>query len=371
LPAVDDPPTFLPQETQIKFATEDSGRKVIVSKLKVGIIGLGEVAQIIHLPVLESLSDRFEVTAICDISSKLLEVIGNGYHVPNRFVDAVELTNLPELDAVLICNSDEYHAECVISAVKNKKHVLIEKPMCLTLQEADDIIRVRDEMGVKVMVGYMRRYAPAFLQMVEEVKNLDKINYVRVRDIIGGNHLFIDQSSKVYRFDDIGNAPTDLRSAYRLLCGLGSHDLSAMREAIGFPKGVVSARQWNNGRFMNAILEYDGFHVTYETGIDNIRRFDAHIEVYGNNKSLKVQYNTPYMRHLPTILEVNETIGEAYHETVVRPTFKDAYTCQFEYFYDMIVNDLTPKTTPEDAKEDLKLFRMLIEAMKKNEPGSE
>ncbi|WP_246078989.1 gfo/Idh/MocA family oxidoreductase [Paenibacillus piri] len=254
------------------------------------------------------------------------------------------------------------------------------------MQEADEIIRVRDEMGVKVMVGYMRRYAPAYLQLVEEVKKLDKINYVRVRDIIGGNHLFINQSSNVYRFDDIqehdkqeraerahrlvedaiGDAPADLRSAYRLLCGLGSHDLSAMREVIGLPKRVVSARQWNNGRFMSAILEYDGFHVTYETGIDNIRRFDACIEVYGSDKSLKVQYNTPYMRHLPTTLQVNETIGEAYHETVVRPTFKDAYTCQFEYFYDVVMKGLTLKTTPEDAKEDLKLFRKLIEAMKES-----
>lgn len=358
-----------------------------MSKLKVGIIGLGEVAQIIHLPVLESLSDRFEVTAICDISAKLLQVIGDQYQVPNRFVEAHELTKLPELDVVLICNSDEYHADCVIAALQNRKHVLIEKPMCLTIQEADEMIRVRDEMGVKVMVGYMRRYAPAFVQLVEEVKKLDTINYVRVRDIIGGNHLFIDQSSQVFRFDDIlehaksdraeraarlvheaiGDAPADLVSAYRLLCGLGSHDLSAMREVIGFPKRVVSARQWNKGRFMSAILEYDGFHVTYETGIDQIRRFDAHIEVYGSNKSLKVQYNTPYMRHLPTTLQVNETVGEAYHETMVRPTFKDAYVCQFEYLYDVIVQDLTPKTTPEDAKEDLKLFRMLIDAMRENE----
>jgi predicted dehydrogenase len=361
-----------------------------VTKLKVGIIGLGEVAQIIHFPVLESLSDKYEVTAICDISPKLVEIVGNRYQIPNRFMDAAELTSSPEVDVVLICNSDEYHAECALSAINHNKYVLIEKPMCLTLQEADDIIRARDETGVKVMVGYMRRYAPAFLQMVEEVKKLDKINYARVRDIIGGNHLFIDQSSKVYRFDDIsehakadrteraarlvkdaiGEAPANLRSAYRLLCGLGSHDLSAMREVIGFPKRVVSARQWNNGRFMSAILEYDGFHVTYETGIDHIRRFDAHIEVYGNDKSWKVQYNTPYMRHLPTTLQAAETAGEQYLETEVRPTFKDAYTCQFEYFYDVVVNDLTPKTTPEDAKEDLKLFRMLIEAMRDSGPTS-
>ncbi|TVY07379.1 Gfo/Idh/MocA family oxidoreductase [Paenibacillus cremeus] len=365
-----------------------------MTKYKVGIIGLGEVAQIIHLPVLESLSDRFEVTAICDISPKLLEVIGDRYRVPvqRRFTNAAELTSLAELDAVLICNSDEYHAECVISALQNRKHVLIEKPMCLTMQEADEIIRVRDEMGMKVMVGYMRRYAPAFVQMAEEVKRLSKINYVRVRDLIGGNHLFINQSSNVYRFDDIPehakldrteraarlveeaigeDASTDLKSAYRLLCGLGSHDLSAMRELIGFPKRVMAATQWNQGRFISAILEYDGFRVTYETGIDSNRLFDAHIQVYGSDKSLKVQYNTPYMRHLPTTLHVSATEGEAYEEKVIRSTFKDPYTCQFEAFYDVLAHDLTPKTTPEDSKSDLQLFRMLIEAMKESETRRE
>lgn len=97
-----------------------------IPRIKLGIIGLGEVAQIIHFPVLESLSERYEITAICDISPKLLEVIGNRYHVPNRYVDAAEMASLPELDAVLICNSDEYHADCVIAAIKNRKHVLVE-----------------------------------------------------------------------------------------------------------------------------------------------------------------------------------------------------------------------------------------------------
>ncbi|MFC5452352.1 Gfo/Idh/MocA family protein [Paenibacillus aestuarii] len=358
-----------------------------MTRLKIGIIGLGEVAQIIHLPVLEGLSDRFEINAVCDISPIVLDTLGNRYQVPNRYEDAFELTQQPDLDAVLICNSDEYHADCAVSAARNKKHVLLEKPMCLTLREADEIIQARNETGVKVMIGYMRRYAPAFVRAVEEVKQLNKINYARVRDIIGHNHLFIEQSSHVLRSVDIseankkdrsdrarklvreaiGDVPADLASAYRLLCGLGSHDLSAMREIIGFPNRVIAASQWNQGRFINAILEYDDFRVIYETGIDNIRRFDAHIEVIGDNRSLKVQFNTPYMRHLPTTLEVKETVGEAYHERQIRSTFKDSYTCQLEYFYDVIVNNRTPKTTPEDAKEDLKLFQMLIKAMKEYE----
>src|SRR5690606_3110127 len=122
----------------------------------------------------------------------------------------------------------------------NKKHVLIEKPMALTLADADAIIRARDEAGVKVMVGYMRRFAPAYIQAIQEVKQMEHILYARVRDIIGQNKLIIEQSSRVLRFDDIpqkaiqeraeraqrmvyeaiGDVPSDLVSAYRLMCGL-------------------------------------------------------------------------------------------------------------------------------------------------------
>ncbi len=355
-----------------------------MERVRVGVIGLGEVAQIIHLPILQALDDRFELAAICDVSPELLHLIGDEYRVERRFSDAIELTQLPDLDAVFVLNSDEYHAECVIAAANAGKHVLVEKPMCLTIADADAIIRARDAAGVEVMVAYMRRFAPAFVEAVEEVGRLDKINYARIRDIIGQNRLIIEQSSVVHRFDDIpealrhdrgeraarmvqeaiGDAPADIRSAYRLLLGLNSHDLSAMRELLGFPERVVAARHWNGGRFITAILQYDGYCAVLETGVDDQRRFDAHLEVYGATKSIRVQYDSPYIRHLPTTLVVHETKGDAYEERVRRPTFKDPYTKEIEYFYDVVTKGMQPKTTPEDFVEDLRLMRMLVDALR-------
>jgi predicted dehydrogenase len=353
-----------------------------MEKVKVGIIGLGEVAQITHLPILESLSDRFEITAICDISQQLLTAMGERYNVTHRYTDAVELTKQQDLDAVFVLNSDEYHAECAISALNNKKHILIEKPVCLTLDDANAIIRARDAAGVQAMVGYMRRFAPAYTSAVEEVKQLGKINYVRIRDIIGANRLIIEQSCNVVRPTDIpdeavrdkreraqrmvveaiGEAPAEHHSAYRLLCGLGSHDLSAMREIIGFPRRIIAASQWNGGRFMNAIFEFDGYNATFETGVDNQRRFDAHIQIYGDQKAITIEYNTPYIRHLPTTKIIEETVGDAFNKTVERPSFKDAYTVELEYFYEVVTKGIQPKTTIEDSILDLKLFKMITEA---------
>jgi len=354
-----------------------------VRKLKVGVIGLGEVAQIIHLPILQILSEKFEIAALCDISPGLLQTMGRLYNVPNLYAEAGELVTQPDLDAVFVLNSDEYHAECAIAAARNKKHVLIEKPMCLTFSEAEAIVQARDAAGVKIMVGYMRRFAPAFTEAVRQVKALGRINYARVRDLIGQNGFFIEQSTVVQRFNDfpawagpdraeranrllkeaIGEVSPEYKRVYRLLCGLSSHDLSAMRELIGMPERVKAASTWNGGQFITAIFEYPGFNVTFETGIDKIRRFDAHLEVYGEEKSIRVQYNTPYIRHLPTRLFTGETNGETYIETELRPTYKDPYTVELEHFYEIVVNGVEPKTPPEDFVEDLKIFQMIMQAL--------
>ena len=352
----------------------------------VGVIGLGEVAQVVHLPVLAALSDRFRIGAVCDLSPGLLRLIGDRYPAAARCDDPIALTRQPDLDAVLVLNSDEYHADCVIAAARHGKHVLVEKPMCLTPAEAEAIVRARDEAGVRVMVAYMRRFAPAFVQAVAEVRRLGKINYARVRDIIGRNRLIVEQSSVVHRCDDlppaavrdraeraerlvreaIGEAPPDLVAAYRFLLGLNSHDVSAMRELLGFPRRVVAARHWNGGKFITALFEYDGYCAVLESGVDEQRRFDAHIEVYGLTKSIRVQFDSPYIRHLPTTLVVHETTGDAYGERVVRPTFKDPYTHELEAFHEVVTKGVEPKTTPEDFAEDLRLFGMIVDALRAN-----
>lgn len=348
-----------------------------------GVIGLGEVAQVVHLPVLRSLPDLFEVTAVCDISPGLLDRIGGQYGVANRYADVAEMLDNERLDCVLVLNSDEYHAEAVVAALDRGVHVLVEKPMCLSPREAERIIAARDRSGAVVMVGYMRRFAPAFVEATEQVGKLGRINYARVHDVIGRNQLIIDQTVFVDRPDDLprakleerwakgralvadalGDVPDVLAGTYRLLCGLGSHDLSAMRELLGRPRGVVAARQWRDGQFIAALLEYDDFLLTYETGVDEQLRFDAHIEVYGDLATMRVQYDTPYVRHFPTLLVTEESRGDGLHRTVSRPHLKDPYTHELEYFHTIVTTGGQPKTGPEDFVEDLDLFAELIRAM--------
>ncbi|MDG0814252.1 Gfo/Idh/MocA family protein [Cohnella rhizosphaerae] len=355
-----------------------------MKKLKVGMIGLGEIAQIIHLPILQSMPDRFELVALCDVSPGLLALMGEKHRVEHLYASATEMLDRVDMDAVFVLNNMEYHTECAVAALKKNVHVFVEKPMCISDAEAEQIILARDASQAQVMVGYMRRFAPAYMRALEEVKALGPINYARVRDMIGPNAFFTGQSGiHVHRFGDlpaeavqdrkdrnarlmkeaIGEASAEAYAAYGLLLGLNSHDFSAMREMLGMPLRVKAASSRQGGRFKNAILEYDGFDVMFETGVDQQGRFDAHIEVYGERRSVLVQYDTPYLRQLPTTLRIRDTIGDSLAETVVRPTYKDAYTCELEYFYEVVANGLTPKTTPEDYRQDLKVVKMIMEAI--------
>jgi predicted dehydrogenase len=259
--------------------------------------------------------------------------------------------------------------------------------MCLSPREAEEIIEARDRAERVVMVGYMRRFAPAFEAAKERLPALGRINYARVHDIIGRNQLMIDQTARVVRPGDVpqsaleerwsrgaglvkealGDVDPVLGGTYRLLCGLGSHDLSAMRELIGRPRRVASARQWRDGGYIAAMLEYDDFYAVYETGVDEQVRFDAHLEVYGDTAELRVQYDTPYIRHFPTTLVVRETDGEGYRESTLRPHLKDPYTHELEAFHAAVTGDGTVKTTPEDYVEDMELFIQIIRAIERGQ----
>ncbi len=353
--------------------------------LNVGVIGLGEVAQVVHLPVLQSLPEQFSVRAGCDISPSLAQQVGHRFGIPEVYLDVTEMIDAGGLDAVLVLNSDEYHAECVVTALEHGLHVLVEKPMCLSPREAERIIEARDRTGLTVMVGYMRRFAPAFLEAVELLPSLGGVNFARVHDVIGRNSLIVDQTSHVVRPTDltedqmrqrwergsllvrdaIGDVGGELAGAYRLLCGLGSHDLSAMRELLGPPSGVAAARMWKQGGYIAALLDYPDFVVSYETGVDEQLRFDAHLEVFGDRASMRIQYDTPYVRHLPTTLVTERTEGTSFVRTVNRPHLKDPYTHELEYFHQVISDGTVPKTSPEDFVEDLDLFAELIRALDK------
>ena len=236
--------------------------------VKVGIIGCGEVAQLVHIPTLNYMSDFFRITYLCDLSPKTLEHCRqkvNHFSSPKTTADPEEVCKSKDVDVVFILASTEFHAQHAVLALQNNKIAFIEKPMALNKSDLAQIIEAERGSQGTVMVGYMRRYATAFIDAVKEIGGMDQIRYATVRDLIGQNSLFTRQSGMFPKYvndysdedkarrkevleemnrkalkDDLGVKVTDDSTAmYFLLGNLGCHDLSAMREALGMPQKVL------------------------------------------------------------------------------------------------------------------------------------
>ena len=135
-------------------------------RLRVGVIGCGLIAQVMHLHYLRELSDRFEIAAICDLSAEARAACAREYGVPQQFDTWQELIAQP-LDAVLVLTSGS-HAPIAIAAAKAGMHVLVEKPMCFSVAEGKAMVEAADKAGVTLMVAYNKRYDPAYVRLVEE-----------------------------------------------------------------------------------------------------------------------------------------------------------------------------------------------------------
>jgi predicted dehydrogenase len=369
------------QETDSQRATG----KRSSTRIKIGIVGCGEVTQIMHWPSLSQLDELYEVTALCDISPRVLETLGKRWNIDALTTDHRELVGRTDVDAVLVASPHAFHAEVTLAAIAAGKHVLVEKPMCISQREAKEIGVAQQKNQVIVQVGYMRRYAPAFLYACDAVKKMGAIKFARVRDFLGSNSLIINQTSAVVRDNHLpkslqeeasqrdeelvtealgANRPEDVKLAYRLMLGLSSHDLSAMRELLGMPGKVLFAAQRAGGRYLAAAFDYGTFICQFETGIDNIPRFDAHLEVFGEHKTLRVQYDTPYVRNLPIRVFTTESNGQGGVSTSdVHPAWGDPFVAEWKAFYDNVTANRLPKSGPDDFLLDLELFTQMVELM--------
>jgi predicted dehydrogenase len=359
---------------------EDNMNEVI----RVGLIGLGEVAQTVHLPVLHTLKDKFSITGICDISQQLLDAFGKLPGLKICSNDYKQIVESPDIDVVFVLNSDEYHTETAVAALKAGKDIFVEKPLGLSIPDVERLKLIQKESGTLVFVGYMRRFAPAFLALKNDLPNLGKPLYIKLRDIIGPNRYFVKQGHAVIYPDDIsekskteraekesvfvneavGDVGDEFKAAYLLLCGLGVHDLSLVRELFGLPRSIQSAEIWQKGNFIRATLDYGDFKVGYETGVDKHGRFDALVEVIGEDGIGTVCYDTPYLRNLPIRYEQKITSGDEFKVKEIRPTYIDPYTMELQQLYEHIRKRIEPKTNIEDSIEDLKLCKAIINAAK-------
>ena len=356
-----------------------------MERVRIGIVGCGEATQIMHLPSLAFLADRFAIVALCDVSRAVVDAVGERWGVDARYTDHADLIARDDVAAVLVAVPDAFHASVSLAALAAGKHVLVEKPMCLTLREADEIERAAATAERVVQVGYVRRYASAVVQAKELVPKLGPIRFARVRDVLGLNPLIVAQTSRVERDSDlsserlasdratrdelvreaIGETSPEVRDAYLLLLSLGSHDASLLRELVGLPERVLYAATRNDAWHVSAALDYGSFVCHFEIGFDRIPRVDTHLELLGERRTLRIAFDTPFVRNLPvrlSLLEANDEGGVV--ERNVHPSWGDAFVSEWEAFHAAVTAGAEVRTPPADFRHDLELFAEMARLMR-------
>jgi UDP-N-acetylglucosamine 3-dehydrogenase len=126
-------------------------------KLRVGVVGCGAIAQRRHLPEYRARQD-VEIFAVCDPNLDRAEDVRQIFGIRYAFSDLNEMLASPELDAVSVCTPNQFHAAMSIAALKAGKHVLCEKPMATSLEDARTMVETARANGVFLMIGHNQRF---------------------------------------------------------------------------------------------------------------------------------------------------------------------------------------------------------------------
>ena len=125
--------------------------------IRLGLVGAGAIAQLAHLPVLSRLKGA-RLVAICDNDGPKAGALAKRLGVPDIFTDIDELLDSEEVDAVVIATPNHLHEPHVLRALKQKVHVLCERPLSLTIGGVTRILKAADAAGRKVVVGNNHRF---------------------------------------------------------------------------------------------------------------------------------------------------------------------------------------------------------------------
>jgi predicted dehydrogenase len=141
-----------------------------MEKVKVAVIGLGGIAQIIHLPNLLK-ANNVRVTAVAEINKNRLNTIADKFNITERYTNYKELLEKSDCDAVIVATPTSTHKEIAISVLQAKKDVLVEKPLARTFEEAKPIVDAARKYKRKIMVGMNLRYRPDAMILRSLIKN--------------------------------------------------------------------------------------------------------------------------------------------------------------------------------------------------------
>jgi len=355
--------------------------------VRVGVVGAGLVAQAEHIPYLSSLRDRFTVTALAEPSRTVREALAARYGIPGLHADYRALLDAGGLDAVVVCSPAGTHAEVVLAALDAGLHVFVEKPMCITLANADAIVAARDRAARVVQVGTMKRYDPAVEAMIESLpSSAADLRYVSVvvndaefepffeaGEIVRGSDVpqEVIDATRVQETEQVEQAvgsgdPDVVRAFSESFLGSLLHDLNVVHGALArlgepLPATVVAGDWWNEGRAV-----YGGMRLQNGARVDGawIQLLDTFeyretIQFMFAEELHTLEFPSPWLKQHPTVYR-RSTRGDRAVEAHVVTAYDESFSRELRHFHDCIVDGVPCRTPPEGARLDIDVLTQMF-----------
>jgi predicted dehydrogenase len=356
--------------------------------LRVGVVGGGLVAQVVHLPYLAELHARFRIVALAEPSQRVREALSTRYGIGAAFSDHRGMLDAARLDAVIVCSPNGTHGEVVLDALAAGAHVLVEKPLCITLADAGRIVTARGGSGLVVQVGYMKRFDPAYEALLEDLpeaaalRHLVSLTYdpglavpfapadmVVADDVPAATTRALARRTAEQVEEAVGShAPERVRVFSEGFLGALVHDVNAVRGLLGRMGAnglpvVADAFAARDGDACGGTARVDG-GVRWTMAwlrIDGLQDFREHIALYASDGVRALDFPAPYLRQAPTVYTHRAGAARGNEHRALR-SWDESYRRQLVHFHECVTGAAACRTPPEQARGDIELLTDLFRA---------
>lgn len=149
-------------------------------EFRIGMLGLGAIAQVVHLPVLHSMTG-VKVVGVCDADRSKASALASRFGIEKVYGSDDECFTDPDLDGIVICTPSHLHHTQAIAALEGGKHVLVEKPLAIQPEHSQQVIEAAERAGKTLMVAMNNRYRPDILALKPFAVNGELGNVFLVR----------------------------------------------------------------------------------------------------------------------------------------------------------------------------------------------
>jgi predicted dehydrogenase len=345
----------------------------MTDRIRIGVVGCGLIAQVMHLPYLTELSDRFELAALCDLSPELVEGCARRYDGRSAFTVWEELLAQP-LDAVLVATSGD-HAPIAMAAARAGLHVFVEKPMALCSRDAAAMVATAEDNGLRLMVGTMKRYDPAYERLAELLPTVSDLRLVRVTTLESpippyvAHHPLItapapEELLAAAERDEreavdaaVGDVDEQTRWCYRtILLNTLVHELNMLGGLFGEPSEIRSVSLARECVGINMRFGETECHLSW-VALPGIARYRQELAFYAPAQRLTLELPSPFLRSMPSrlIVEAGDpgTSRSWKHEEIV--SYEEAFKRELVEFSECIARGRDARTSGADGLRDIRL----------------